>query len=84
MSLIPETENNEPPAAVETLTSETVAAEVETELEAEAEAEAEVEVETAPEEESEEWHAARTHCTWPLPRHAAYVLEEDARVSTPC
>nr|XP_037866873.1 putative zinc finger protein 735 isoform X1 [Bombyx mori] len=79
VSLIPETENNEPSAAVETLTSETVAAEVETELEAEAEAEAEVEVETAPEEESEEWHAARTHCTWPLPRHAAYVLEEDAR-----
>lgn len=29
-----------------------------------------------------EWHAARTHCTWPLPRHALphYVLDDDTHV----
>lgn len=32
--------------------------------------------------EGVEWHAARTHCTWPLPRaaHAHYVLDDDVHV----
>lgn len=28
-----------------------------------------------------DWHAARTHCTWPLPRaHAHLVLDDDVQV----
>ncbi|KAF9421374.1 hypothetical protein HW555_002589 [Spodoptera exigua] len=31
--------------------------------------------------EGAEWHAARTHCTWPLPRaHAHLVLDDDVQV----
>lgn len=65
---------------------------VEMEVEAEAEVETVEEAEEEAEDEADvdggELHAARTHCTWPLPRIEsgygqcadAYILEEDTQV----